>query len=105
MVFDLLSKIRELALSGDAEAQLIVDDLNKWQPLIGKGDMTAIKRSLDLERSIITIVNDKFGFFEGMQVQDLDRLHDDRNRCAHPTYQGTETALRSKRGACAHAFG
>ena len=90
MVFDLLSKIRELALSGDAEAQLIVDDLNKWQPLIGKGDMTAIKRSLDLERSIITIVNDKFGFFEGMQVQDLNRLHDDRNRCAHPTYQGTE---------------
>lgn len=90
VVFDLLSKIRELALSGDAEAQLIVDDLNKWQPLIGKGDMTAIKKSLDLERSIVSIVNDKFGFFEGMQVQDLDRLHDDRNRCAHPTYQGTE---------------
>ncbi len=52
VVFDLLSKIRELALSGDAEAQLIVDDLNKWQPLIGKGDMTAIKRSLDLARLI-----------------------------------------------------
>jgi hypothetical protein len=90
VVFDLLSKIRELAISGDAEAQLIVDDLNKWQPLIGKGDMMAIKKSLDLERSIITIVNEKFGFFEGMQVQDLNRLHDDRNRCAHPTYQGTE---------------
>jgi hypothetical protein len=25
-----------------------------------------------------------------MEVVELERLHDDRNRCAHPTYQGTE---------------
>lgn len=25
-----------------------------------------------------------------MQLVDLERLHSDRNRCAHPTYQGTE---------------
>ncbi|MGJ4940626.1 hypothetical protein ACQR1W_08655 [Bradyrhizobium sp. HKCCYLS1011] len=90
VVFDLISKVRELALSGDAEAQAIIDDLNRWQPLIGKGDMGAIKKSLDLERSIVELVNAKFVFFEGLQVQDLERLHDDRNRCAHPTYQGTE---------------
>jgi hypothetical protein len=89
-VYDLLSKIRELAISGDLEAQRIVADLNKWQPLIAKNDLGAIKSSLDLEREIVTTANDKFGFFEGMQVQDLERLHDDRNRCAHPTYQGTE---------------
>jgi hypothetical protein len=90
VVYDLLSKIRELAISGDLEAQRIVADLNKWQPLIGKNDLGAIKSSLDLEREIVNIANDKFSFFEGMQVQDLERLHDDRNRCAHPTYQGTE---------------
>ena len=90
VVFDLISKIRELALSGDKEAQIIVADLSRWQPMIEKGDLGAIKKSLDLERSIIEIANDKFSFFEGMQVQDLQRLHDDRNRCAHPTYQGTE---------------
>lgn len=85
IVFDLLSKIRELALSGDAEAKQIVEDLNRWQPLISKGDQGAIKKSLDLERSVIATANEKFGFFEGMQVQDFERLHEDRNRCAHPT--------------------
>jgi hypothetical protein len=90
VVYDLLSKIRELALSGDAEAQRIVADLNRWQPLIAKNDLGAIKSSLDLEREIVHLANDKFGFFEGMEVVELGRLHDDRNRCAHPTYQGTE---------------
>ena len=90
VVYDLLAKIRELALSGDQAAQVIVNDLNRWQPLIGRGDQTAIKSSLDLERTIVTIANDQFGFFEGMQLVDLERLHADRNRCAHPTYQGTE---------------
>src|SRR5258706_1012915 len=74
VVYDLLSKIRELAISGDLEAQRIVTDLNKWQPLIAKSDLGAIKSSLDLEREIVTTANDKFGFFEGMQVQDLERL-------------------------------
>lgn len=90
VVYDLISKIRELALSGDAEAQRIVEDLNRWQPLIAQNDFGAIRKSLDLEREIVDICDTKFGFFEGMEVTDLNRLHDDRNRCAHPTYQGME---------------
>ena len=90
VVYDLISKIRELALSGDAAAQQIVQDLNRWQPLIAQNDMGAIKKSLEFEREIVDICNTKFGFFEGMEVTDLNRLHDDRNRCAHPTYQGME---------------
>ena len=90
VVYDLLAKIRELALSGDQAAQVIVDDLSKWQPGISSGDMSAIKSSLDLECTIVNVANDQFGFFEGMQLIDLERLHADRNRCAHPTYQGIE---------------
>jgi hypothetical protein len=90
VVYDLISKIRELALSGDAEAQRLVEDLNRWQPLIAQNDLGAIKKSLDLEREIVDICNARFGLFEGMEVTDLNRLHDDRNRCAHPTYQGVE---------------
>jgi hypothetical protein len=73
VVYDLLSKIRELALSGDAEAQRIVADLNRWQPLIAKNDLGAIKSSLDLEREIVSIANDRFGFFEGLEVVELER--------------------------------
>jgi hypothetical protein len=90
VVYDLLAKIRDLALSGDQAAQTIVDDLAKWQTEIAQGNPDALKSSLELERTIVTVTNDKFGFFEGMQVVDLERLHSDRNRCAHPTYQGTE---------------
>jgi hypothetical protein len=90
VVYDLLAKIRELALSGDQAAQVIVDDLSKWQPGISQGNQSAIKSSLDLERMVVNLANDQFGFFEGMQLVDLERLHADRNRCAHPTYQGTE---------------
>jgi hypothetical protein len=90
VVFDLIEKIRELALSGDAAAQEIVNNLNSWQPLIEAGDAGAIKNSLEFERDIVRISNEKFGFFDGLQVLDLHRLRDDRNRCAHPTYQGSE---------------
>jgi hypothetical protein len=89
-VYDLISKIRELALSGDKEAESIVNVLNRWQTEIAKGSQVAIKSSLEFERSIVSTANEKFGFFEGMQVSDLERLHEDRNRCAHPTYQGME---------------
>jgi len=90
VVYDLLSKVRELGLSGDAEAQRIVSDLNRWHPLIAHNDLGAIKNSLELEREIVGIANDRFDFFEGMEVVELERLHDDRNRCAHPTYQASE---------------
>jgi hypothetical protein len=90
VVFDLIAKIRELSLSGDAEAQRIIQELTTWQPLIERGDMASIRKSLELEHEIVNIANDKFGFFDGIQVLDLGRLQDDRNRCAHPTFQGSD---------------
>jgi hypothetical protein len=74
VVYDLLSKVRELSLSGEAEAQRIVADLNRWQPLIARNDLGAIKNSLELEREIVGMANDKFGVFEGMEVVELERL-------------------------------
>ena len=90
MVFDLIDKIRELALAGDAEAARIVAELATRQPLIEGDDVGAIRSSLEFERDIVAITNDKFCFFDGLQVIDLTRLRDDRNRCAHPTYQGID---------------
>jgi hypothetical protein len=90
VVYDLLAKIRELALGGDAEAQRLTSELASLQPNIESGNQPAIRRILEIERDIVNIANDKFRFFEGQQVTDLLRLRDDRNRCAHPTYQGTE---------------
>jgi hypothetical protein len=88
VVFDLILKIRELSLSGDAEALRIVSELATWQPHLENGELDWVRKSLDFERNIVTMAKDKFGFFDGMQTRDLARLQDDRNRCAHPTFQG-----------------
>lgn len=90
VVYDLIAKIRELALGGDAAAQTIVDELANLQPRVEHGDQTAIRRILQIERGIVDESNQKFGFFDGQQILDLHRLEADRNRCAHPTYQGSE---------------
>src|SRR3954451_20548959 len=90
VVFDLIAKIRELSLGGDAAAKIIIDELTEWQPLIERDDLGAVRRSLELERDIVDIAHDKFAFFDGLQLRDLTRLRDDRNRCAHPTFQGNE---------------
>ena len=87
VVFDVIDKLRELALSGDAEARTAIADVDNWQPLVDRGDANAIRKSLEFERNVIGLADQKFGFFEPNQVTDLERLREDRNRCAHPTYQ------------------
>jgi hypothetical protein len=90
VVYDLLAKIRELALGGDAAAQVITSEVAALQPRVEMGDQVAIRRILYIEREIVDVANDKFGFFDGQQLLDLHRLGADRNRCAHPTYQGVD---------------
>ncbi|MGE0769007.1 MAG: hypothetical protein AB7L90_21400 [Hyphomicrobiaceae bacterium] len=90
VVYDLLAKIRELSLGGDAQAQTITAELANLQPRIELNDMAAIRRILEIERDIVDTANAGFAFFHGQQMVDLRRLRDDRNRCAHPTYQGTD---------------
>lgn len=90
VVYDLLAKIKDLALGADAEAQRITNEIATLQPLVEAGDQAAVRRILEIERDIVQIANDKFAFFDGQQVLDLRRLQYDRNRCAHPTYQGME---------------
>jgi hypothetical protein len=87
VVFDLIEKIRELALAGDKEAQSINETYERWQGQVEAGNPDALQKSLEFERSIIDTTHSKFSFFEAQQLTDLRRLRDDRNRCAHPTFQ------------------
>lgn len=79
VVYDLLVKIRELSLAGDSEAQRITTELENLQPCIERDDQGATRRILEIERNIVDVANNKFGFFEGRQVLNLTRLRDDRN--------------------------
>lgn len=77
--FDLLGKIRELALSGDLEALSQESELDR---II---ESTDPKRALLFEKSLLASARDKFELISNIEFLDLERLYEDRNRCAHPS--------------------
>ncbi len=90
IVFDLIDKVRELAISGDGTAKTLLDEFENYQKQIDQGNEQAIKSALDFERNILKIAKDKFQFFDNQQFLDLSRLREDRHRCAHPSFHRIE---------------
>ncbi|NOJ48420.1 hypothetical protein [Bradyrhizobium archetypum] len=91
VIFDLVEKVRDLALGGDAEARSMIEKYERWHKQIEDGNPDAIRHSLDFERTLIDVTQAKFEFFEPQQLLELRRLREDRNRCAHPSYQRLDT--------------
>ncbi|ROQ28871.1 hypothetical protein [Gallaecimonas pentaromativorans] len=87
VVFDLIDKLRELSISGNAVATTILNQFEQYQAQISAGNMQGIKSALEFEREIITTVKDQLQFFDQQELTDLIRLREDRHRCAHPSFQ------------------
>ncbi|SIT41694.1 conserved hypothetical protein [Paraburkholderia piptadeniae] len=79
VAFDLVDKIRELAASGDAMA---AETIAKFDKARQNHDIPA---ALAFERDLLSIARDKFQFISHIEFVDLERLVEDRNRCAHPS--------------------
>lgn len=77
--FDLIEKFRELALSGDKQAEVVVADLDS---ITSSHDL---QKALRFEREILSLAKVKFDLISPIEHTDLERLFDDRNRCAHPS--------------------
>lgn len=84
--FDLIEKLKSLAATGDGEAKLAEQKLQTLQDQHDKGNPTSIKGLLEFERNLLELFRDKFDFFGKHEFDDLSRLREDRNRCAHPTF-------------------
>jgi|LQAB01.1.fsa_nt_gi hypothetical protein len=91
IVFDFIDKIRELTISGSAEARNWLANYEKFQAEFDKGNKCAIKQLLALENDVLFSARDKFSLISNNEFIDLERLKEDRNRCAHPTFQRIET--------------
>ncbi|MBX8574908.1 hypothetical protein [Pseudomonas cichorii] len=87
VVFDLVDKIRDLALANDAIAQRINSRYESYIDQINAGNDQGIKNALEFERTIIVICGTQLGFFDHQQMRDLQRLREDRHQCAHPSFQ------------------
>jgi hypothetical protein len=77
--FDILDKLKELSLAGDKEAEKQIEDFDKARRI---GD---IANSLKFERAILAVCRDKLELISPVEFIDLERLQEDRNRCAHPS--------------------
>lgn len=77
--FDVIEKLRELALAGDKEAERYSQEIDLTRQ---NGNIT---RALKFERELLSIARDKFELISPLEFVDLERLQEDRNRCAHPS--------------------
>lgn len=84
IVFDFLHKLHELELTGDSGAR---QDLANFERIYKDGDL---KASLEFERDVLKFAKEKYELISDQEYADLERLHQDRNRCAHPSMNSTE---------------
>lgn len=87
VVFDLIDKIRELALAGDGTAKALEEKHEKYIEQIEAGNPQGIQSALEFERDILETCRKDLEFFDPQQYVDLGRLKEDRHRCAHPSFQ------------------
>lgn len=82
VVFDFIHKLKELEISGDpqAKAELLVFEGMSTKPL---NELKKI--SLEFEEKCLNLALNKFEIISHFESLDLDRLRNDRHRCAHPS--------------------
>lgn len=85
--YDIIDKLRELALAGDQQAEGIVNDIDRARRA------NDLNRALKLERELLAVARDKFELLSHIEFIDLERLQQDRNRCAHPSLVSEEEAF------------
>lgn len=86
LVFDLIDKVRELALSGDAAAKVLETQHENYITQIEQNNPVGFKGALEFERGILETCKNQLQFFDPQQFIDLQRLREDRHRCAHPSF-------------------
>ena len=79
VVFDFLEKLHELELAGDRQARATLGEFEKAR---ASGDYF---RANQLEEDVLALAKDTFELLTPLELKDLQRLHEDRHRCAVAT--------------------
>ncbi|WP_352000165.1 hypothetical protein VVT58_21230 (plasmid) [Sphingobium sp. SJ10-10] len=94
VVFDLMDKVRDLSIGGEAAASRILETFEIYQQQIHSGAQQATKQALEFEREILQKVFNDLSLIDAQQLTDLERLREDRHRCAHPSFNRVGEAFR-----------
>jgi hypothetical protein len=84
IVFDFLHKLRELERSGNGEATNILKNFEIIR------SESKFKELWQFESDIPKVARTKFDFLSSVEESDIERLFDDRSRCAHPSMTSLE---------------
>lgn len=84
VVYDYIHKLRDLDLSGD---KLAKKKLKEFEDICKKHDVSG---SLLFEKNVILQQHEDFELITPLERVDLERLFEDRNRCAHPSMNSPE---------------
>ena len=84
VLFDYLEKLRELELSGNGDARTILTTFENAR------QTNQVKDAQKAEAAVLEDARDRFELLNHIEFQDLTRLKDDRNRCAHPSMMGLD---------------
>lgn len=79
VLYDLIDKFRDLALSGDSEAKT---QYEAFERASNSGDLAA---SMKFEKDILDVAHKNLELISNNEFLDLKRIKEDRNRCAHPS--------------------
>lgn len=85
VVFDLVDKIREASEDGGAAAQMR-NEFERIQTGLNSGNSQSLSQALKWERELLDAAKSRLQLIDHHQLAELERLRDDRNRCAHPTF-------------------
>ncbi len=88
VVFDVLAKIRELAVEGDQKAKTHVDRVDV---AVSGADIPTLQK---VEAAILTTAAKEFELLSPQERVDLERLQADRNLCAHPALRSDHTVFQ-----------
>lgn len=85
VVFDFLHKLRELELLGDGQASKL---LQKFETL--RSSQNKFKELWQFESDIPNLALTPFELISNVEKSDIERLFEDRSRCAHPSMTSLE---------------
>ncbi|MEB3150339.1 MAG: hypothetical protein VKL60_15170 [Sphaerospermopsis sp.] len=84
VVFDFLHKLRELALLGNGDASSLLTQFENIS------SASKVKELWQFESSIPNWALSKFELLSPVEKSDIERLFEDRSRCAHPSMTSLE---------------
>jgi len=102
VAYDIISKIRELAVQGDPAAGAFVTALDNWIEQNERGDPNAVQKLQAIKNELLAKAFKEFEFLSAQERTDLERLKSDRNLCAHPAFT-KEAALFQPTGELVRA--